>query len=705
MTKTVSPTPIKILNNETDTQVDLQSVVHIIFKSHLDVGFTDSAKSVVDRYFNVLLPLAIETAAELRQRGGEERLVWTTGSWLIYEYLEQANSENCKKLENAIIAGDITWHALPFTTHTELMDPSLFKFGLSLSQALDKRFGHKTIAAKMTDVPGHTRAMVPYLVDAGIKFLHIGVNPVCSPPVVPPLFRWCSPGGDEVVVMYQTGGYGDVQAIPGGKNVLAFAHQGDNAGPPSADAVITRYKDLKEDFPNHRVIASTMDAFAANIDDIREELPVINNEIGDTWIHGAGTDPAKVAAYRALCRLHTKWEHDESVSWDDPSYRAFCGKLLLVPEHTWGMDEKTHLPADEPLPVGQLFDKDKSYRKEDFEIARKMPKFRKFFDSWVEQRTYIYDALKSLAFNSELSTEAIAEIDSLIPKLPEQKYYQRYNGFLKTSHFKISLDTDTGALKSLVNKATGEELAGINNPLGLMQYQTFNEDDYAQYMKEYLINMDVNFSPEWTNSAWAKHDFNKPGINKAGAKSGMVKPVMTWAGCKETDNYSELLIKVEFPIWCSEEFGAPRGIYITYTFSNENPTVAIKVQWFNKPACRLPEALWYSFLPKIENPNKWMMDKMGEWISPSEVIEGGNRTLHAVQTGLRCPINHGELMLETLDAPLVSLGSPRLLHFDKALPDLSGGMHFNLYNNTWGSNFPMWYNDDALFRFNIKILK
>jgi hypothetical protein len=26
-------------------------------------------------------------------------------------------------------------------------------------------------------------------------------------------------------------------------------------------------------------------------------------------------------------------------------------------------------------------------------------------------------------------------------------------------------------------------------------------------------------------------------------------------------------------------------------------------------------------------------------------------------------------------------------------------MHFNLYNNVWGTNFPMWYEDDARFRF------
>ena len=88
-------------------------------------------------------------------------------------------------MEEAIDAGDVVWHGLPFTTYTEMMDASLFRFGLSLSQELDRRFGKKTIAAKMSDVPGHTRAIVPMLAEAGIRVLHIGVNPSSTPPDVP----------------------------------------------------------------------------------------------------------------------------------------------------------------------------------------------------------------------------------------------------------------------------------------------------------------------------------------------------------------------------------------------------------------------------------------------------------------------------------------------------------------------------------------
>jgi hypothetical protein len=88
--------------------------LHLVFKTHLDVGFTDYARNVVTQYFQRDIPQAIALADQLRKSGNSERFVWTTGSWLIYEYLEQASEEERKRMETAIMAGDIVWHGLPF---------------------------------------------------------------------------------------------------------------------------------------------------------------------------------------------------------------------------------------------------------------------------------------------------------------------------------------------------------------------------------------------------------------------------------------------------------------------------------------------------------------------------------------------------------------------------------------------------------------
>src|SRR5690242_15717637 len=70
-----------------------------MFKCHFDAGFIDTQAKVVHRYFSEFFPQAIRVAAEMRQRG-EHRYVWTTGSWLLYEYLEQATSEDRKQMRS-----------------------------------------------------------------------------------------------------------------------------------------------------------------------------------------------------------------------------------------------------------------------------------------------------------------------------------------------------------------------------------------------------------------------------------------------------------------------------------------------------------------------------------------------------------------------------------------------------------------------------
>lgn len=60
---------------------------------------------------------------------------------------------------------------------------------------------------------------------------------------------------------------------------------------------------------------------------------------GDTWIYGIGSDPRKLAAFRALLRVR------RALHWDsqEPWYRNMSRFLLKIPEHTWGVDIKTTL--------------------------------------------------------------------------------------------------------------------------------------------------------------------------------------------------------------------------------------------------------------------------------------------------------------------------------------------------------------------------
>lgn len=661
--------------------------IHLVFKTHLDIGFTDFARNVFQTYFETFIPSAIQTARKLREAGSEDRFIWTTGSWLIYEYLEHANAQQKRELENAIEAGDIDWHGLPFTTHTELMSASLFQHGLSLSQQLDKRFGKTTIAAKMTDVPGHTRGIIPLLAQAGIRFLHLGANQASTPPDVPTAFIWQDQSSDKnVLVMYQKGGYGGLIRIEGLAHALAFAHTSDNHGAQSFEEVQALYNRLREQFPDAKIIGSTMDTFAAHLIESQAALPIITQEMGDTWIQGVGSDPFKVSRYRELERLRQEWINSGRIKPDDKKLVAFSNKLILVPEHTWGMDEKVHL-------------KDyTNYSRETFDAARQTPLFQRFESSWTEQRAYVDEAIQALG-KSALAAEANDRLNAIRPTRPDFSSFNKVNTTklrFDTSHFEIGFDKTTGAINHLVNTRLGHQWASVDKLLGLFRYQTFSEVDYTRYWKHYIIN-------KRATKIWSWDDNMKPGMEVAHAESRFWLPKLSALHISEQSAAHSFVAELTFESEAITKYGCPKVAFVRVTCPADNPVIEIDLQWFDKAANRLPEAAWFSFNPLSLPNGKWHMNKLGTDISPLEVIHNGNRKLHAVEGEVWYQDIHRQFKIETLDAPLIAPGEPSLLDFNNRQPRLQNGMHVNLYNNVWGTNFPMWYGEDARFRFRLTV--
>jgi len=95
-------------------------------------------------------------------------------------------------------------------------------------------------------------------------------------------------------------------------------------------------------------------------------------------------------------------------------------------------------------------------------------------------------------------------------------------------------------------------------------------------------------------------------------------------------------------------------------------------------------------------------EKIGELVSPYDVVRSGNRHLHALSKGLTYKDRDGEFVIETWDAPLVALGVKSPLYFSNLQPDLSKGVHCSLFNNAWGTNYIMWFGEDMRFRFVIR---
>lgn len=567
----------------------LEKEVLIIFKTHLDIGYTDYAENIVGKYLNNYIPNAIKVGYELKAT--DTQFIWTVGSWLINEALKYDSDGT---VEKAIKDGILNWHALPFTTHTELMSKELFEYGMSLSKELDRRFGKKTIAAKMTDVPGHTMAMLPILEKNGVKFLHIGVNPATPVPPVPPIFKW-KYKDSEITVMYQ-GDYGE--AADFGDFVVYFAHTNDNLGPQSADEIKDIYEKVRAEYPNCILKAATLNDVAEKIATLKN-LPVLDKEIGDTWIHGAATDPQKLSRYKRVLR----YIKENGITAD------LSDNLLLVPEHTWGMCVMKYFPDTEHFTHKEL---------------ENLPERAKIEKSWQEQRNYVEAAEKLLGLNKDYDTakpdlSAFTEVD------PEDD-----------QDFEIC-------------------------------WQIFDNSDYSRYKDTYMRSF----------VDWAIWDFTKVGLPDY--EGGVYNAKVT----KAYKRGDETLLRLEFDKDIADKFGLPY-------FYVKSKAGYIEIKWFDKKASRLPQACWFKLLGQQE---KWQLCKMGEWIDAENVI--GSPLIAACEK-----VKNDSTVIEMLDSALVAPFGKKLLHYNEK--ELCEDLYFNLYDNIWNTNFPLWYSDDAIFRFKIE---
>ena len=641
--------------------------VHLIFKTHLDIGFTDFSARVCQHYHDHFIPMAIATAEHFWREDPETpKFIWTTGAWLIYEQLEQGTPESRRKLENAIRKGIISWHALPFTTHTELLSPELFKAGLSYSRLLDLRFGQKTTGAKMTDVPGHTRGLVPLMAQAGIRFLHIGVNPASTPPDVPPIFRWRAPDGAEIVVVYQND-YGSTFFPDGANEGIGFAHTNDNAGPQSIAQSVEAHRLISLQNPGANIAASTLTDFGNVLWTMRSNFPIVTAEIGDSWIHGVGSAPQKVSRYLGLRRLYGTWARTGLT----PKRQEMGRRLCMVAEHTWGADIKTFLREET------------AWDRSEFEHARRSnPRFALTEHSWLEQEALIDVAISGLEPNDQADAKrAAAPIVAQASDLDVSKCR-----LLDVGRGQLEFDTNTGGLQGIRFPNALRLFCG-DGPMTKLSYESYDAGDYQNYLNSYLTQ----------EVYWSLQDQGKPGLENAKTASSAVFQAEWLGAAVDTDGHA--VVKYRFEGCATDDLGAPRGLEMRCRFTSDD-RLEITVLFFNKPANRMPEASFLTFAPAVD-PSSWRFSKLGDDIDPRDVVQNGNRQLHAVES-VSCRDQNGRRVGVTpLDSVLVGPAGAPFLPFFKGDISMEKGVHFCLHNNKWGTNFPMWCEGNLVFRFEL----
>ncbi len=720
--------------------------VVVVFKTHFDIGYTAMASEVVQRYRTAMIDQALAVCDQSRGLPAEQQFAWTIPGWPLHKILEDWPGQTPERKERvmaAFRAGRFVVHALPFTTHTELLEAEDLVRGLGYATRLSQAAGLPLPCdAKMTDVPSHSWVLPTLLADAGVRFLHLGCNAASTSPQVPRLFLWEGPDGSRLLTMYTAESYGTGLVPPADwphKTWLALIHTGDNHGPPAPAEVTQVLREAAQKLPGVRVTIGRMSDFADAILQERAELPVVRGDMPDTWIHGPLSDPvgAKLARTVRPMLATTEALHTQLGAWSVAvpdtarTIAAAYEQSLCYGEHTWG-GAFSWIYGKFRLPYGEAWKED-----------RAQGKFRRIEASWDEHTAYIEKArdlvtplldsdLRALAGAVAVAGKRIVVYNPLpwrrsglavVSAWPDVVAVRPQEGgdaiagerdgatlrFLACDLPAMGYRTyvpaeappvaahrsaDPRVLEGVFFKATFDPERGVVS--SLLDKRTGRElvDAQAPHgMGAYLYerfdkNQVAGFVKAYVkiDAEWGLNELGKPTLPGADTQPYRAASPRGFAFRSERTVYGTVAI-MEAPAGES----VPHGVATRMVFYDDLPCVDIELTLRDKPLDPWPEAGWLC-LPINAAPARFLLGRLGGIVDPAaDVVEGSNFQLFGINGGLAVLDREGRgVGLCPLDSPLVSLGAPGCWRYTRQFEARPPRVYVNLFNNQWSTNFRLW---------------
>jgi hypothetical protein len=720
----------------------------VVFKMHVDVGYTDWAEGVLQKYTEEMLDKTLASIDETAHLPKSEQFVWTLPAWPLKYMLENSIGKRKTRLEKAVKEGRIVPHALPFTFETEASDLENMVRGLKYATEINSKYNRPTPrGAKLTDVPSHSRVLPTFLKNAGVDFLHLGCNPGSVSPDVPTLFWWQGPDGSRLLTFYWAQYYGSGILPPKNwphKTWLAMIHTHENSGAPTPAQVAELLKTAKEKMPGVNIKIGQLSDFYDLLIKENPELPVITGDMPDTWIHGYMSMPRELKASKHLQRetydcevLNTLtsqwWGKNNSVA---THIDKAVENMLLFDEHTFGV-AMTH------------GDQQNWKYNDEFKIQKSLGNYDYLEGTWREKGNRIWNAekvihplvkrqMKNLAVSVAIDGKRVVVYNSLPWKRSGRVEF--FEGVYKKDFTIYGLkDAETGVVipvyedynllsfnADLVPALGYKTYIPVLKPVEFKMELVLNEKSNQLENRFFRIKIDKK-----TGALSSVFDIqNKKELVNSKSGFGFGEYFYRQAGQETIDTYNKNYVKPGAESWANDEmirtfvpdkkdktyrgtvekivyanlknavratvFGrlnnADRQRYlVTYTLYENQPYLEINWGVDGKKPNSKPEAGWISFPFAVEKP-EYRLNRTGGIVDPQrELIDLTNHDFYFLNTSMAMFDKSGRgVVLNCPDAPGVSIDSPGLFQFSKTKELTTGNVFVNLYNTQWGTNFTEW---------------
>jgi len=298
------------------------------------------------------------------------------------------------------------------------------------------------------------------------------------------------------------------------------------------------------------------------------------------------------------------------------------------------------------------------------------------------------------------------------------------------NHITVKFGRDGSIVRLQDALMEGREWALEESPIARLVYQTFNDTEWRPFTYAYM------------NDHQAQGGFCKPGSNNFTESAfwhPQLKELWVAGGAEVADT---VVAVMEFPEKAYTTYGAPKRAYLQVTHTPDTEkldALEISLTTSDKLPTMIGEALLLTFQTSLKlqpqgSGSAWMMEKLGQYVDPEGVVDGGNQFQHGVWKDVRVATERGTMTVEALDSATMSpitadfpFGNPLPATYkesaaragtgmNRLAPGSVIGMSANLHNNLWNTNYPLFYpyydsrycdtpltcrNRNMLFRFRI----
>ncbi|MBA2941482.1 DUF5054 domain-containing protein [Paenibacillus sp. CGMCC 1.16610] len=256
----------------------------------------------------------------------------------------------------------------------------------------------------------------------------------------------------------------------------------------------------------------------------------------------------------------------------------------------------------------------------------------------------------------------------------------------------VKVDRNTGWIQSLWDKKLRKEWIDDSAETGFGQYKydIYSNKEITRYLKKYAYRF----------YDWGVHDFGKtdyPEQQKRLTFTTQAADIQIW----ENGGSVGLTCKAATDIETTTEYGNASSIEWSFSLTEDSPYLDVAYKLHAKQETPLAESGHIVFPLKLERP-QYSINKLGSVVNPlTDTIRSSSTLLHCCELFVDISNGFAGMAIIPLDSPLFFIGKNGMWDFEHEYKPEKPELHFNVFNNWWGTNFPQWSGGDLHYRFRL----